>query len=227
MKKLLLSLLISFFSFQGIAQDPDPDLFQTWYLQDIFLEFGPPLELIEPPIYPYLTILETLDYSGQAACNTFTGTYMYDPLNDTMQTIEFNNTNDDCVFPYHNGFEPQYYQTISEWSWYNISEDGIGLQLEINHVFGASATFTNYPLSISDFALNEIKVYPNPSSSRIFIKSPGDPVTKIELYSLLGQNIQTLNDNVESIDISGLVSGIYLLKISTEVGAVIKKIIKL
>ncbi len=205
---------------------PDQDLFQTWYLQDIYLESTPPLHLIEPPIYAELTISENLDFSGKGSCNTFTGTYEYSPYGEEMFAIEFNRTNDDCVFQYHNAFEAEYFQTIQWWSWHEITDDGTGLQLQIGQLFGAYAVFTNYPLSTPDFSLNKIKVYPNPSSSKIFIKSQEDPVTKVEIYNLPGKRIITINDNVESINISSLVSGIYLMKIFTEAGSTVKKIIK-
>ena len=104
----------------------------------------------------------------------------------------------------------------------------MGNRLELtlgNGIFGV-AIFKDYTLSSPDFYLNEIKIYPNPSSSHVFIKSPTNLITKIELYNLLGERIQSLNNNVESINISNLDSGIYLLKIYAEPDAIVKKIIK-
>ncbi|MFT5103535.1 MAG: hypothetical protein ACI86C_001191 [Candidatus Latescibacterota bacterium] len=42
MKKLLLILLIGGTTFQGFGQDPDPDLFQTWYLVSYSYDQGDP-----------------------------------------------------------------------------------------------------------------------------------------------------------------------------------------
>lgn len=95
-----------------------------------------------------------------------------------------------------------------------------------NYFFNDATSCDNTTLGIDDFNQDQIVLYPNPSSSKIFIKSQEDPVTKVELYSLLGENVITVNNNVESIDISDLDTGIYLLKIYTERGTTIKKIIK-
>ncbi len=94
------------------------------------------------------------------------------------------------------------------------------------YFFNNATSCDNTTLGIDDFNQDQIVLYPNPSSSKIFIKSQEDPVTKVELYSLLGENVITVNNNVESIDISDLVSGIYLLKIFTANGTTVKKIIK-
>jgi type IX secretion system substrate protein/META domain-containing protein len=227
MKRLLILILLFSIGSSVNAQDPDPDLFQTWYLQDIVLEFGPPLHLLDPPVYPFLVISENLEYSGQGSCNTFTGTYVYDPINDTMESVEFTRTNIDCVFPYHNQFETQYFTTVRGWLLYEISDDGVGLQLHIYHPFPEiSATFTNYSLTAPDIKIVEIAIYPNPSHSEIFIESQNDPITKIELFNLLGESVQSLTDNTGSIDISDLAVGVYLLRVITEQGSTVKKIIK-
>jgi len=225
MKYLFLDLSI-LYSSQCLAQDPNPDLFQTWYLQDMFLELVPPLELLDPPVFPYLEISENLDYSGLGSCNTFSGTYMYDPVEDILISFEFNRTNIDCVFQYHNQFESQYFTAVRGGWYYEISDDGIGQQLYIYNLFELSATFTNYSLSTPDIGIANIAVYPNPSNSEIFIESRKDLITKIELLNLLGESLQLATNNTNSIDISGFSSGIYLLRIFTEQGSTVKKIIK-
>jgi hypothetical protein len=225
MRNLLLTLsLVS--TLQCIAQDPDPDLFQTWYLQDIFLEFTPPLGLIEPPIHAFLIISENLDFSGQGSCNTFTGTYLYDPSENSIGFIEFSRTNMDCIFKYHNQFETEYFATVKGPWKYEISEDGVGLQLNIYNILDSSATFTNYSLGTPDINKIEITIYPIPSHTEIFIESQNEPITRIELLNLLGENLQSRTDYTDSVDISGLASGIYLLRIFTEQGSIVKKIAK-
>ncbi len=72
MKYLFLALLIAC-SLQCLAQDPDPDLFRTWYLSFVQeSDAGLPYVVseINPPIQPYITILENLDYNGEGACNS-------------------------------------------------------------------------------------------------------------------------------------------------------------
>lgn len=228
MKHLFLALsLVS--TIPCIAQDPDPDLFQTWYLQDIYLELGPPLELIEPRIYPFLVISEDLDFSGQGSCNTFTGTYMYDPVEDSFEEVEFSRTNEDCIFQYHNQFESQYFGTVKGNWIYEISEDGVGLELHIYNLINLSATFTNYSLSTQDIEKVDITIYPNPVNDILTISSPNNEILSIRMHTIDGKEINSfkkMNRKMNEINLIGLDSGIYFLEIFTDVGQVTKKILK-
>ncbi len=48
MRKSILILLISFFSFQGFAQEPDPELFRTWYARFVLsTDLNDPYEVSE------------------------------------------------------------------------------------------------------------------------------------------------------------------------------------
>ena len=82
-------------------------------------------------------------------------------------------------------------------------------------------------LGIKEYSESSLLIYPNPSSSRIFIKSQKEPITKIELCNLLGEKIQTFVNIVENINIANLQAGIYLLKIHVENRTITKKIIKM
>jgi len=77
---------------------------------------------------------------------------------------------------------------------------------------------------------NEIVLYPNPTMSELIIKSEGARVEKIEVFDVFGRK-QTVRTEVFmyseiKIDISYLVAGIYFVKIFTETGEVIKKVLK-
>lgn len=225
LKHLFLLIFISA-STQIFAQDPNPDLFQTWYLQRVF--YGSPLDYtvsnIEPSIYPYITILENLNFEGQGACNTFDGSYMHSI--DEVVAVNFNSTTITCDFPIHNSFEDSYFGFMSDWWYYYIEDDGTGLRLNIYQPAAVFAIFTNYPLSVSENEIMDILVYPNPSSSLIKINSEQNPILTIDIFDILGQHILSKNTDFETVDISNLNDGIYLMKISTTDGATIKKIIK-
>ena len=227
MKRLLIFIALFSIGSGVFAQDPDPDLIGTWYLQEIF--YNPSgltyyVNEIEPAIFPYITISENLDFEGQGACNTFDGSYT---LSQGMMTTDnFNNTTTNCDFPIHNNFENDYFTFMSEGWLYAIDNDGTGLRLTAYQPIDPFAIFTNYPLSVSDIETSNIKIYPNPSSSIIHISSQRNPLLSIEVFNLLGENILTRNTDLETVDISHLDTGIYLLKMYTERGATVKKIIK-
>jgi len=66
------------------------------------------------------------------------------------------------------------------------------------------------PLSIEDLNGNLIKIamYPNPVTSKLFIKS--DIALRFELFDLLGKSV--LKTNNPTIDLTGLNSALYILK---------------
>ena len=78
------------------------------------------------------------------------------------------------------------------------------------------------PLGVKDIK-SQFSIYPNPANSQIYINS-NLAITKIDLFDLNGRKIEiTLTNN--SINISQLSSGIYLLRILTKKGAVISEIV--
>lgn len=228
MKYLLLSIVL-LSSLNCFAQDPDPDLFQTWYLDLVFATDSSPVyevSEIDPPITPFLTILGDLSYNGEGACNSFTGTYSSATAMG-LETLDFSNTMDDCGEPIHNNFEASYFNTIAATTGYEITSDADGLLLRFSTPLMGRAYFRNYELSTEEFDFNQIITYPNPTSSSIFIEDQNNAITKIEIFNIYGQTIKIVKDGFENIDVSDLSSGIYIMNIFTEFGSVTKKIEKI
>lgn len=84
--------------------------------------------------------------------------------------------------------------------------------------------YNNSTLSTDDLVLDNIKIYPNPTTDVINIKTD-DPITNAELYSLQGQKVNTSFSN-NTVDVQNIASGIYFLKLRTSKGEVTKKVIK-
>ncbi|CAL2084730.1 conserved protein of unknown function precursor containing a T9SS type A C-terminal secretion signal [Tenacibaculum sp. 190524A02b] len=81
-------------------------------------------------------------------------------------------------------------------------------------------------LSIREFSVNtDITLYPNPTSGIVNIKSEkGIAINKVVLYNVLGRALNTFNKEV--LDISTLKAGTYILRIETEKGVGVKRIVK-
>lgn len=81
-------------------------------------------------------------------------------------------------------------------------------------------------LSINDNELsnNEISIFPNPAQNNIQISS-NQLIKKVSLFDLLGKQVKTI-ENSNNIDISQLKSGLYLAKITTQNGDIIRKVVK-
>lgn len=76
----------------------------------------------------------------------------------------------------------------------------------------------------------QILVYPNPTTNNLYIKNYSDnPIQTIEIYSLQGQlikTIQTNNDNFIKIDCSDLKPGVYFSKMNTKKKAFTERFLK-
>ena len=83
------------------------------------------------------------------------------------------------------------------------------------------------PLSVNEFENKTISIYPNPTHDELHISNQQNTITRIELWSLSGQLILDDDFNGETISLSKLSEGIYLLKLYNDNGNFItKKIIK-
>ena len=81
--------------------------------------------------------------------------------------------------------------------------------------------------SVNNNALLNISMYPNPTSSRLTI-SAQSTIKSAAIYNLLGKEVINLeiNKNSESIDVSNLSSGMYLIKYTIENATGTAKFIK-
>jgi len=81
-------------------------------------------------------------------------------------------------------------------------------------------------LSIPNISLkSELKVYPNPTCGELKIESGELRIEDIVIYDVFGK-IQKIEKLKNAIDISHLSTGIYFVKIRTEAGEVVKKVLK-
>ena len=84
---------------------------------------------------------------------------------------------------------------------------------------------------IEDILENQITIYPNPAKERIFIETPFH-IESVEITDLSGRNFfsSTINNEVseqnQSLNVSSLPTGIYFVKIMTDKGLIVKKVVK-
>ncbi len=64
---------------------------------------------------------------------------------------------------------------------------------------------------------NEMVVYPNPANNMVHI-SGMDNVQMVEVFNLQGQRVAVESGNVHEISVSGLASGMYILRVTTDKG---------
>ncbi len=75
---------------------------------------------------------------------------------------------------------------------------------------------------------NSISLYPNPAKEYIDVRVDELHVTGMEVYDVYGKLINTVNvvDNPTRINVSGLASGMYFVRVTTEQGVVTKSFVK-
>ena len=100
---------------------------------------------------------------------------------------------------------------------------GLAVTKYISYEVGSSCG----SLSIVDESLDtQIVMYPNPVNNKLFIKSQSEDLIKVEIYSVFGNLVKSTTKNLNEINVEDLSSGLYLIKIFTLEGSVLKKLIK-
>jgi len=86
---------------------------------------------------------------------------------------------------------------------------------------------TTYPCEnkIEDRESGNLQVFPNPTTSEIYIKSDSQ-IIKVEIYSIIGELLVIENNFKEKMSVSDLSNGIYLLKVYTDKGLSVGKFAK-
>jgi len=84
-------------------------------------------------------------------------------------------------------------------------------------------------VSREEIELSQIKIYPNPVENTLFIQNILDyhPIEKVEIFDAIGKKVyySELSNN-NSVDVSGLTGGIYLVKLYSDSAHTILKIVK-
>ena len=81
---------------------------------------------------------------------------------------------------------------------------------------------------INNHLLNSIALYPNPANDVINVQCTMYDVQMVEVIDVYGKLIQTINvtDNLSSINVSNLASGMYFVRVTTEEGVATKSFVK-
>lgn len=81
-------------------------------------------------------------------------------------------------------------------------------------------------VGIEDVKVNELNVYPNPTNGILTIDNQVD-ADIISIFDMMGREVMVLNptEGTQTIDVSELESGNYILSLRSEEGMIVKKII--
>jgi hypothetical protein len=93
------------------------------------------------------------------------------------------------------------------------------------NIFYVKLSYSTLGLSNNTKA-SQLRLYPNPVSDQLYISSEDQKVENVVIYSLSGTVVKSIISEVDSVDVSNLATGNYLVKVVTDEGVVVKKIIK-
>jgi len=149
MKKIVVLAFSLLLSFQSFAQDPE--LYRTWYLHEYLIDSTPgyqDVRDVNPPIFPNLTITESLEFSGIGSCNTFTGTMAYYNSN-VFGFTSFLATNEDCESTQQDSAESHYFYMFEQENnlYFDLQELDFGVKrLTVDFTLGSLWYFSSVPL---------------------------------------------------------------------------------
>ncbi|MFC4162632.1 T9SS type A sorting domain-containing protein [Epilithonimonas zeae] len=82
-------------------------------------------------------------------------------------------------------------------------------------------------MATSDINKAQVTLYPNPVSDHLYINTAGQKVLSVKVYNFAGALVKNIFDaKADSVDLRNLVSGNYIISITTDKGTITKKIIK-
>ncbi len=91
-----------------------------------------------------------------------------------------------------------------------------------------SATVTQTTTGLNSYLENNISLYPNPANDYIDVRVDELNVTSMEVYDVYGKLINNVSvvNNPTRINVSGLATGMYFVRVTTEQGVATKSFIK-
>ncbi|WP_046759275.1 T9SS type A sorting domain-containing protein [Kordia jejudonensis] len=88
------------------------------------------------------------------------------------------------------------------------------------------SSFDFNTLSVAEKRIENLLVYPNPTTDFINISTNDAQIEKVEIYSTSGQLVISKNNNLEKIALNSLKTGVYLMKIYAKKGSKTVKLLK-
>lgn len=82
------------------------------------------------------------------------------------------------------------------------------------------------PASVSEHAVSTIGIYPNPVENLLSLENVDSRILNIAVFNTAGQKVAEFSGNDNSIDVSELQAGVYLLMVATEKGIFSNSFIK-
>ncbi|MCP4438817.1 MAG: T9SS type A sorting domain-containing protein [Aureispira sp.] len=131
----------------------------------------------------------------------------------------------DIAYSYHRDLDSSNLQNV------NLMYEQVPMVQDFYNNNFSCATITSVaevktPKNNKQLIQNDFKIYPNPSTDKIYVELGDQMVESVGLYSLLGQELQQQRKASGTIEFhrNGLLDGIYLIQIQTRQGIATQKV---
>jgi hypothetical protein len=169
---------------------------------------------------PYAVYVEDLDNDGDndvlaTSVDPFGGELVWFENLDGLGTFSTKNSIDsDLVFP------RDVYAA-------DIDNDGDMDVFVADQNANKIAWYENFTiLGVAESDMATFKVYPNPTKGLLFIASKTETILSATVFDVLGKAVFKLVGTIKEVDVSNLQSGMYFLRVATDNGVFVQKIIK-
>lgn len=90
------------------------------------------------------------------------------------------------------------------------------------------ADFTTYPDGVNHYELDNTAIFPNPTTGQFTIQNVQCTIESVEIIDVYGKLLSNseVNDHTFTININNYASGVYFVRIYTDMGMVTKQIVK-
>ena len=167
--------------------------------------------------------------AGDGQTYTQSGTYLYTHT-DTNGCTQVDTLLLTIHEPQSSEFTVATEDSCYVWNGTEYCENGDFIQT-LTDQFGCDSTVTlHLTLRVGVTQYDEqydLTIYPNPTSGILYIES-GTNIGRLHLYNAFGQKIKSrlVNGANGSLDLSDLATGTYFIRVETDKGVVVKKVIK-
>ena len=126
------------------------------------------------------------------------------------QTLIICDTTENGIF--ENNYFGFYYSNVNIPLSYTISNIGDVNSLTITAQNGDVANYEEFILNVAENKLEKLNIYPNPATETVYTNNNVNSVEKVEIISMTGKIITSINNPTSTIDIAEIPKGIYFLR---------------
>lgn len=207
----------------------NPLLIQTWYL------FMTEVDLEDPVFYdgidsPQITINPDMTYTGIDGCALISGDFIVVESSEFwdfyLQSRNYASDESNCTdeFPVYAMGELESDIELGS----TVYQESDGMDYFVYEFYpGFISHFRNQRLSTSQNNLINLSICPNPVQDRLLIEPQIDNFVSVSITDINGRTVISLeNGSLREMDVSGLKSGMYFLRIESNSGNITKKFLK-